>query len=95
MDKYYDNKTFYAFEGVSKRPWMSEEDDGLHQLLDDNAAEIWQLIQDPKTHLFLAGLHKTRENFEKIMLQTAESKARWRWTREEMIEQKRWSELIY
>ncbi len=95
MDKYYDQKTFHAFEGVSQRPWMSEEDDGLHQLLDDNAAEIWQLIQDPKTYLYLAGLHKTRDNFEHIMLQTAESKARWRWTREEMIEQGRWSELIY
>jgi hypothetical protein len=29
------------------------------------------------------------------MQETAGSKSRWYWTREEMIEQDRWSELIY
>jgi ferredoxin--NADP+ reductase len=95
MDKYYDQKTFKAFEGLSQRPWMNREDDGLHNLLEDNAEEIWELIQNPKTHVYLAGLEKTKTNFEDIMRSVAGSNARWQWMREEMIEQGRWSELMY
>ena len=95
LDKYYDQKTFQAFEGLSKRPWMHHEDDGLHNVLSENAEEIWELMQDPKTHVYLAGLQRTRDRFEEIMKKTAGSNARWKWMIEEMKEQKRWSELIY
>lgn len=95
LDKYYDQKTFRAFEGLSKRPWMHHEDDGLHDVLSENAEEIWELIQDPKTHVYLAGLERTRERFEDIMKKTTGSNARWKWMMEEMKEQGRWSELIY
>lgn len=95
LDNYYDQKTFRAFEGLSKRPWMSHDDDGLDNMLSENAEEIWQLIQEPKTHVYLAGLPKTKANFENIIQQVAGSKSRWNWTREEMVEEMRWSELIY
>ena len=94
LDKYYDMKTFKAFEGLSKRPWM-HVDDGLHNVLEENAVDIWELMQDPKTHVYLAGLENTKSNFEKVMQQAAGSNARWRWMLEEMKEQDRWSELIY
>lgn len=95
LDKYYDQKTFQAFEGLSKRPWMRHENHGLQNILQENAQDIWDLMQNPKTHVYLAGLQKTEADFEKIMLEVAGSNARWHWTREEMIEQNRWSELIY
>ena len=94
LDKYYDQKTFRAFEGLSKRPWM-HADDGLHNVLEENATGIWELMQDPKTHVYLAGLENTTDNFEKVMQEAAGSNARWRWMLEEMKEQERWSELIY
>ena len=95
LDKYYDQKTFQAFEGLSKRPWMSAEDDGLGEILNENADAIWKLVQDPKTHIYIAGLPRTRKNFEQVMIEVAGSKARWNWMKEEMLEQKRWSELVY
>ena len=95
LDKYYDQKTFQAFEGLSKRPWMQHENHGLQNILQENAQDIWDLMQHPKTHVYLAGLQKTETDFEKIMREVAGSNARWHWTREEMIEQNRWSELIY
>lgn len=95
LDEYYDQKTFQAFEGLSQRPWMSNDDDGLQHLLNENAEDIWQLIQDQKTYVYLAGLQKIKTNFETIIQQASGSSARWRWMREEMIEQGRWSELIY
>ncbi|MGB5519845.1 MAG: oxidoreductase, partial [Gammaproteobacteria bacterium] len=81
-------------EGLSQRPWMNT-DDGLHNVLKDNAEDIWELVQDPKTHIYLAGLETTLSNFDEIMQQAAGSKARWHWMTEEMKEQERWSELIY
>lgn len=92
---YYDEKTFQAFEGLSRRPWLNGEESGLGQVLEENAQATWELIQDPRTHVYLAGLPKTLEEFHKAMAQAAGSEARLRWTREEMVEQGRWSELIY
>jgi ferredoxin--NADP+ reductase len=92
---YYDEKTFRAFAGLSRRPWMHGEETGLSHVLEDNAKEIWELIQDPKTHVYIAGLSKMLEAFYQTMAKVAGSEARLRWTREEMLEQQRWSELIY
>lgn len=95
LSNYYDRDSFEAFEGLSKRPWMDREDTGLSEVLENNAAAIWDLMQDPKTHVYIAGLPKTAEDFYRAMTGVAGSTARWRWTREEMMEQGRWSELLY
>jgi ferredoxin--NADP+ reductase len=95
FDNYYLQETFQAFEGLSKRPWMNREDEGLDNVLSEHAGQIWTMMQEPNTHVYLAGLEATRDRFEAIMQETAGSKSRWYWTREEMIEQDRWSELIY
>lgn len=92
---YYDHETFYAFEGLSRRPWLHGEEHGLVEVLEHNAQDIWTRMQDPKTHVYLAGLDKTREAFYEAMAKTAGSQARFRLTREEMMEQGRWSELVY
>jgi ferredoxin--NADP+ reductase len=92
---YYDQATFRAFEGLSRRPWTQGDEHGLDRVLEENAQEIWGLMQDPKTHVYIAGLSKTLDAFYKAMAKAAGSEARLRWTREEMIEQRRWSELIY
>ncbi|WP_078119001.1 ferredoxin reductase domain-containing protein [Thiosocius teredinicola] len=92
---YYDHATFEAFEGLSKRPWMHGDDQGLSALLEQNAQDIWERMQKPKTYVYIAGLENTREAFNKAMVQAAGSEARLRLQREEMMEQGRWSELIY
>ncbi len=92
---YYDQETFRAFEGLSQRPWVNGDEDGLGQVLDANAQEIWELMQDVNTHVYIAGLPKTLDAFYKGMAKAAGSEARLRWQREEMFEQGRWSELIY
>lgn len=92
---YYDRQTFQAFAGLSRRPWMHDEEHGLGDVLAENAEAIWTLIQDPKTHVYIAGLSSTLDAFYKAMAKAAGSEARLRWMREEMREQGRWSELIY
>ena len=95
LANYYDRETFEAFEGLSHRPWMHHDDTGLGQLLEDNAEQIWALIQDPKTHVYLAGLPKTAEDFFQSMKRVAGSAEQWHMTREAMIDENRWSELLY
>ena len=95
LDQYYDQKTFQAFEGLSHRPWMDREDTGLGNILDEHAQQIWELMQDPLTHVYIAGMARTLHELEAAVIRAAGSRARWRWTREEMIEQGRWSELLY
>lgn len=92
---YYDEQTFQAFAGLSRRPWVHGEEHGLGEVLEENAQEIWELMQDPKTHVYIAGLSKTLEAFYEAMAKAAGSETRLRWLREEMREQQRWSELIY
>jgi ferredoxin--NADP+ reductase len=92
---YYDQKSFEAFEGLSHRPWVEGEESALGKVLEENAEAIWTLMQQPKTHVYIAGLSKTLDAFYNAMVKAAGSKARLKWTREEMQEQGRWSELIY
>ena len=94
--EYYNQKTFQAYEGLSHRPWMNNANDsGLSNVLEENAEQIWELIQQPLTWVYIAGLSKTVQEFAAVMIRVAGSETRWRWTREEMIEQKRWTELVY
>ena len=81
LTNYYSRETFEAFEGLSKRPWMDREDTGLSEVLEDNAEAIWELMQEPKTQVYIAGLPKTAEDFYNAMAEVAGSSARWRWGR--------------
>ena len=94
LANYYDEKTFAAFQGLSSRSWM-DEGKAISRTLEDNAEEIWKLILDPKTYVYLAGLEKISQVLNKVMAGAAGSEERWRWTRQELVEQKRWGEILY
>ena len=91
---YYDEATFKAFEGLSRRPWM-DESNAIDRTLEQNAEEIWSLMQDDNTYVFIAGLEKAEQVLDQKMAQAAGSETRWRLVRQIMKEQNRWSELLY
>ena len=37
---------------------MHGDEHGLSEALDQHAHEIWELMQEPKTHVYIAGLQK-------------------------------------
>lgn len=94
LTNYYDQATFQAFDSISKRSWVGEEK-ALKKTLQDHAKEIWELMQDERTHVYLAGLEKVSDALEKAMVEAAGSASKWRWARQDLVEQKRWSELFY
>ncbi len=91
---YYDEKSFKAFEAVSPRPHFDVAP-ALDRVLTENSQEAWDLIQDPKTHVYLAGLVDAAKKFEKAMIAAAGSPNAWQETRDKLIAEGRLSELLY
>ena len=94
LANYYDEKTFKAFKALAHKPLMSSSQ-ALEQGLKSNAAEAWALIQDPKTHVFVSGLGKIAVVLDKVMAEQAGSMEAWQGLKMGLIDQRRWSELIY
>ena len=91
---YYDQTTFKAFEALSPRPHFNEPEQVDRSIM-ENAEEIWALIQDPKTYVYISGLSRLEEMIDKIMMVFAGSEEVWRTTKAEMITNGRWSTLFY
>jgi len=91
---YYDEATFKAFKSLAQRPLMRSSD-ALEQGLSEHAAEAWALIQDPKTHVFVAGLGRIATVLDKVMADQAGSADAWKVCKQTLIDEKRWSELVY
>jgi ferredoxin--NADP+ reductase len=91
---YYDERTFKAFKSLAPRPLMSSSQ-ALEQGLQAQAADAWELIGQPNTYVFVAGLGKIAAVLDKVMAEQAGSIAEWGRIKQELIDQRRWSELIY
>ncbi len=91
---FYDEGSFRAFEAVSARPFF-EETSTLDRLLVEHQIEVWEMINDPKTHVYIAGLREAAGKFEKAMIAMAGSAQAWSGKRKQLIEEKRYAELLY
>ena len=91
---YYDQVTFRAFQGVAPRSHLGE-DEGLARTLADNVDEAWELVQEPNTHVFVAGLTKIAHALDRVMAAKAGSPERWQDLKKALVANNRWSELIY
>jgi len=91
---YYDQATFQAIQALGKG-LLKDEGDALQGGIEDHAAEIWALLQDPKTHVYLAGIKKIAAAFDASMARMAGSETQWEAFKQTLIDDKRWSELTY
>ena len=94
LAQYYDENTFKAIQAV-RSGILSDEADALAQGVADNAEEVWTLLQDDKTHVYLAGMKKIADTFDQAMARTAGSEAEWQAVKERLIDARRWTELTY
>lgn len=94
ISNYYDQETFQAFNGLIERP-LAKEEEGLERSLQENAQEIWSLMQQPESHVYLAGLQKIYDLFTTEMEKLAGSKEAWEKLSEQMRRQGRLSTLLY
>ena len=94
LTQYYDEKTFQAIQAVHSG-LLSDEADALGKGVADHAAEILKLVQDDKTHVYLAGMKKISEAFDQAMARAAGSEDQWQAVKQGLIDGRRWTELTY
>jgi len=94
LTHYYDEPSFKAFEAVSPRPAF-DAPAALDRAIEDNAGEVWEMMQDPQTHVYVAGHEKVAELLEKAGATVAGSPEKWERRKAELQAGGRWSELLY
>jgi ferredoxin--NADP+ reductase len=94
LSHYYDEKTFKAFEALSPRPAFDDSTE-LGNTLAENSAEVWELVQDPKTHVYVAGLRKSSEALDTALSHIAGSNEAWMRKKREIYLDGRWAEHLY
>ncbi len=91
---YYDEETFKAFEALSPRAHFNVPVD-LAGAMAQNADEVWTLLQDPKTHVYVAGLRQISHQLDEALVKIVGSAETFEQQKTKMIDEGRWAELIY
>lgn len=94
LSNYYDEETFKAFNALSERP-LSDEKEALEQSISAHIDEAWELLNQPDTYVYLAGLQKTAEATDRVMAEKAGSGQAWSDLKKELLKEGRWSEFLY
>jgi ferredoxin--NADP+ reductase len=94
LEYYYDQETFKAFQALSPRAHADVPVD-LEAAMAQNADEVWSLLQDPKTYVYVAGLEQIREPLDEALVKIVGSPAKYEQQKAKMKEGGRWAELIY
>ena len=91
---YYDEETFKAFQAVSPRAHADVPVD-LEGAIAQNADEVWTMLQDPKTYVYVSGLKKIREQLDEALVKIVGSPAKYEQQKAKMVDEGRWAELIF
>lgn len=94
FSNYYDEKTFKAFEALSPRPHFDEPAQ-IERSVKENAEEVWSLLQDDKTYVYISGLSKLEDTMDMAFADLAGSRQDWEAKKDTMIQEGRWSTLMY
>jgi ferredoxin--NADP+ reductase len=94
LANYYDQPTFKAFQAVSPRPAL-DAPVALDQALEQNAAEVWEMIKRPGTRVFVAGTANLLGPVDKAMTKLAGSEVDWFALRADLVADGRWQEVLY
>ena len=92
--QYYDEETFQAFNAISPRAHWGDAID-LDKILVEQKDEVWDMLQQTNTYVFIAGQEKIKIALENAFSQMAGSRAAWGERMQQLNETKRWGELIY
>jgi ferredoxin--NADP+ reductase len=91
---YYDQATFRAFQAVSPRPHF-DAPVAMDRALEQNAAEVWEMLQGADTRVFIAGPQALQATVDKAIAAMAGSADRWRTLWQRIADGGRWQEVLY
>ena len=94
LANYYDQPTFKAFQAVSPRPAF-EVPASLDKTLEQNAAEVWEIVNSPDSRVYVAGMTQMQEMIDKAMSNITGSSQAWMTKRQELVSAGRWHNALY
>ncbi|MHC4990263.1 MAG: ferredoxin reductase domain-containing protein [Planctomycetota bacterium] len=94
FSQYYDRETFEAFRALSPRPNWADPIAWDRAIL-ERGEELWKMLGDPRTYVYVAGLEKMREELDAVFSKLAGSEEQWARRKAELMAGKRWVELLY
>lgn len=94
LSLYYDQETFKAFEALSPRPHFDEPEQ-VEESLKEHSSEVWDLVKDPNTYVYVSGLSRLEGRLDKTMTEFAGSDDAWLNLKKELVDSGRWSTLFY
>jgi ferredoxin--NADP+ reductase len=94
LAQYYDEQTFEAFRALSPRPNWADPIAWDHAIA-ERGEELWRLLGEPKTYVYVAGLEKMRDELDGVFSRLAGSKEKWDRRKAELAAGRRWIELLY
>ncbi len=92
--QYYDVQTFEAISALSSRPHWSDAID-WGSALESRGKELWKMLSDSKTFVYLAGLEVIRDELDVVFARLAGSAEKWNRRKAELVAGERWIELLY
>jgi len=92
--QYYDKDTFEAFKALSPRPNWADPI-AWDQAIAERSDELWKMLGDSKTYVYVAGLEKMRDELDAVFGRLAGGKEKWLRRKAELTAGKRWVELLY
>ncbi len=90
--RYYDEKTFAAFKALSPRPNWADPI-AWDFAIEDRAEEIWNMLDDDHTFVYVAGLAPVRDALDELFASIGGED--WPKKKAELIASGRWVELLY
>ncbi|MDH3338616.1 MAG: ferredoxin-NADP reductase [Gammaproteobacteria bacterium] len=94
FEQYYDEDTFEAFSALSPRPNWADPI-AWDYALEGRSEEILEMLDDPKTYIYIAGLEDVRDELDEVFSRMTGSSDRWQQRRAELVAGGRWTELLY
>jgi ferredoxin--NADP+ reductase len=94
LSQYVYQPTFKAFQAISPRP-VFDAPVALDKALAQNAAEVWEMMRAPDTHVYIAGVDALRGRVEQALADIAGSAAAWAQAKAKLRDTDRWHEVIY
>ena len=94
LSLYYDQATFRAFQAVSQRPHF-DAPVAMDRALEQNAAEVWDMLQGADNRVFIAGPQALQTTVDKAIAAMAGGAAAWGALLKKLADGGRWQEVLY
>lgn len=92
--QYYDEEAFEAFRALSPRPSWADPI-AWDQAIEARGEELWEMLGNPKTYVYVAGLKPMLDELDRVFARLAGSPEKWRRRKAELAAGHRWVELVY